>query len=207
MFPFQSSHSGDKMHKLKSSQKDRCREFITLTQTGEKTALYCLAQHDWKLDIALDNYFANPDMYYREPRSAVDRKKLESVYNRSVSHPITIRSLLECVVCCRYKDQSEPEKIGMEGVVKFLEDLQLDPTSRTVLIIAWKFKAQQQCEFSKEEFLGGMIELGCDSVDKLKAKLPNLEKEILDQNKFKEFYQFTFNYAKNPSQKVNVQSK
>ena len=62
MFPFQSSHSGDKMHKLKSSQKDRCREFITLTQTGEKTALYCLAQHDWKLDIALDNYFANPEV-------------------------------------------------------------------------------------------------------------------------------------------------
>ena len=35
MFPFQNSHSGDKMHKLKSSQKNICREFITLTQTGE----------------------------------------------------------------------------------------------------------------------------------------------------------------------------
>ena len=32
--------------------------------------------------------------------------------------------------------------------------------SRTVLIIAWKFKAQTQCEFSKEEFLTGMVELG-----------------------------------------------
>lgn len=182
MFPFQNSHSGDKMHKLKSSQKDRCREFITLTQTGEKTAVYCLTQHDWKLDIALDNYFANPELYYREPRSAVDKKKLESVYNR-------------------YKDQSEPEKIGMEGVVKFLEDLQLDPTSRLVLIIAWKFKAQTQCEFSRDEFINGMVELGCDSVDKLKSKLPSLEKEILDPSKFKEFYQFTFNYAKNPNQK------
>ena len=60
----------------------------------------------------------------------------------------------------RYKDDSEPEKIGMEGVVKFLEDLQLDPRSRTVLIIAWKFKAQQQCEFSKDEFFSGMMELG-----------------------------------------------
>ena len=30
------------------------------------------------------------------------------------------------------KDPSEPEKIGMEGVVKFLEDLSLDPTSRLV---------------------------------------------------------------------------
>ena len=78
----------------------------------------------------MDNYFANPEvlrlldksptintflcsvkLYYREPRSAVDKKKLESVYSR-------------------YKDGSEPDKIGMEGVVRFLEDLQLDPTSR-----------------------------------------------------------------------------
>jgi DCN1-like protein 1/2 len=42
----------------------------------------------------------------------------------------------------------------MEGVVQFLADLHLDPSSRTVLIIAWKFKAAQQCEFSREEFIG-----------------------------------------------------
>ena len=32
--------------------------------SGEKTAIYCLTQHDWKLDIALDNYFANPEVKY-----------------------------------------------------------------------------------------------------------------------------------------------
>ena len=42
---------------------------------------------------------------------------------------------------------------------------------------------------------------GCDSLDKLKQKIPSLEKEIVDSMKFKEFYQFTFNYAKNPAQK------
>ena len=31
---------------------------------------------------------------------------------------------------------------------------------RLVLIIAWKFKAQQQCEFSKDEFVGGMNDMG-----------------------------------------------
>ena len=35
---------------------------------------------------------------------------------------------------------------------------------------------------------GGMTELGCDSVDKLKSKLHSLDLEILDQNKFKESF-------------------
>ena len=38
----------------------------------------------------------------------------------------------------------------------------------------------------------------CDTIDKLKSKLPLLEKDINDSTKFKDFYQFTFNYAKNP---------
>ena len=41
----------------------------------------------------------------------------------------------------------------------------------------------------------------CDTIDKLRSKLPSLEKEIQDNNRFKDFYQFTFNYAKNPGQK------
>ena len=35
---------------------------MTFSVLGEKTAIYCLAQHDWKLDIALDNYFANQEV-------------------------------------------------------------------------------------------------------------------------------------------------
>lgn len=41
----------------------------------------------------------------------------------------------------------------------------------------------------------------CDSIDKLKARLPSLEVELKDQFRFKDFYHFTFNYAKNPGQK------
>lgn len=40
-----------------------------------------------------------------------------------------------------------------------------------------------------------------DTVDKLKMKLPLLESELRDSFIFKDFYQFTFNYAKNPCQK------
>lgn len=65
---------------MKSSQKDKVKKFIAFTQTGESTAIFCLSQNDWKLDLASDNFFQNPDVYYKEPKSTVDRKKIEQLY-------------------------------------------------------------------------------------------------------------------------------
>ena len=41
----------------------------------------------------------------------------------------------------------------------------------------------------------------CDSIEKLRKRAETLEKEIQDAQQFKDFYQFTFNFAKNPGQK------
>ncbi|KAL0281293.1 UNVERIFIED_CONTAM: hypothetical protein PYX00_002324 [Menopon gallinae] len=170
------------MHKLKSSQKDKVKKFISFTQTGENTAIYCLTQNDWKLELASDNYFQNPDIYYREPKVSVDKKKLEILFHK-------------------YRDPTEPDKMTADGIVRFLDDIGLNPESKLVLILAWKFRAATQCEFTKDEFIGGMTELGCDSIEKLKSRLPMLESEIRDQPRFKDLYHFTFNYAKNQGQK------
>ena len=51
----------------------------------------------------------------------------------------------------------------VDGVMKFLEELQLNPESLTVLILAWRFKAATQCEFTKDEFVNGMMEMWCVS--------------------------------------------
>ena len=68
------------------------------------------------------------------------------------------RSVICIVYCCT--DPTEPNKIGVEGCIRFLEDLKLDPSSRTVLLIAWKCKAATQCEFTKEEFAQGLVAMG-----------------------------------------------
>lgn len=170
------------MHKLKPSQREKVRHFMAFTQTSEKTAMYCLSKHDWRLDIASDSYFAEPELYLIEIKPSIDRRKIEVLFNR-------------------LKDPDDPNKIGVEGITKFCEELRLDPTSRIVLIIAWKFKAAVQCEFTKSEFVNGMIELSVDDLEKLRRILPNLENELADRAKFKSLYQYTFDFAKSPEQK------
>ncbi|XP_073899037.1 DCN1-like protein 2 isoform X5 [Castor canadensis] len=156
---------------------------MACTQASEKTAIYCLTQNEWKLDEATDRFFQNPDVFHQESmRNMVDQKKLEQLYGR-------------------YKDPQDENRIGVDGIQRFCDDLRLDPASISVLVIAWKFGAATQCEFSRKEFLDGMAELGCDSTEKLKALLPRLEQELKDTAKFKDFYQFTFTFAKNPGQK------
>ena len=42
----------------------------------------------------------------------------------------------------------------------------------------------------------------CDTIDKLRNKILQIDTETMnDTNKFKDLYQFTFNFAKNPTQK------
>ena len=59
-----------------------------------------------------------------------------------------------------HADSIEEDKMLAEGISRFCEDANLDPTSLTVLILAWKFKAATQCEFTRKEFVDGMADIG-----------------------------------------------
>lgn len=55
---------------------------MIFTQSNEKTALTCLAQNDWKLDVATDKFFQSPELYVSNLKGTFDKKKLEQLYNR-----------------------------------------------------------------------------------------------------------------------------
>lgn len=105
----------------------------------------------------------------------------------------------------RYRGNYHEDKISIEGVENLLHDLELEPDSILVLILAWRCQAARQCEFTRKEFYKGLKDLKCDpidGIDKLKVCLLRTEQEIYNNySLFKELYQFTFNYAKNPLQK------
>jgi len=50
--------------------------------------------------------------------------------------------------------------MAAEGIYRFLQDLNLPADSRLVLVMVWKMKAGTQCEFTKEEFVTGMHDMG-----------------------------------------------
>lgn len=214
-----------KMNKLKQPQKEWVRQFMSVTNTSEKTAIYCLNRFNWQLDVASDMFFQNPDLFLRYDSSANSSSRqhqhsTSSAHNlqyqqqhhyhnhhsQSTHHTATTqldRRKLDALFST-YCDPRE-QKITVEGVERLLTDLELDADSILVLILAWRCRASTQCEFTREEFYRGLMESNrytIDRVDKLKDCLVRTELAInKNQNLFKDLYQFTFNYAKNQLQK------
>ena len=136
----------------KHKQKERVvAQFMNFTQSNEKSAINFLAQHEWKLDLAVDAYYLSLDGSGGGARrdsargagtnSQLDRKKLDQIWTL-------------------YRDQTVQEKMTQDGVCKFLQDLHFKLDDKIVLVLAWKFKAQIQGEFTKEEFYNAMNDLG-----------------------------------------------
>jgi DCN1-like protein 1/2 len=117
------------------------KQFISITQCDENTAINCLSSHDWKLEIAVDGFFQNPLKYLQEKPVTVDKKKINSLFEQ-------------------YRDSVEEDKMLAHGICKFCEDVCVDPASLKVLILAWTCRAAVQCEFTRAEFVRGMTELG-----------------------------------------------
>ena len=54
-----------------------------------------------------------------------------------------------------------------------------------MLVLSWHFRASTMCEYSRDEFVHGMLRLRCDSIAKLQQRLPELRRDLQDPQKFK----------------------
>jgi len=83
------------------------------------------------------------------------------------------------------------------GIMQLSQDLgskgDLDPL---LLILAWKLGCKVVWEISKDEFITGFSLAGVSSFEQIKHKTEEWRKEIKDENQFKTFYFFIFEYLK-----------
>eukprot|EP00736_Rhodelphis_marinus_P001654 Rmarinus@m.29207 len=157
-----------------ASQQDKIVQFVAITdgRVAPDVAAVILRDVDWKVEVAIDQYFTDPSRYSQKQATDVGR----------------IQTLFE-----QYKDASS-DIMGVEGMEQFCRDLQIDPTDILMLILAWKFNARTMCEFSREEFMHGMQRLGCDSIESLRSKFPALRSSITESETFRQIYVFAFQF-------------
>ncbi len=99
-------------------------------------------------------------------------------------------------------DSDNKDVFGLGGTEKLCEDLELDPTHVSTLVLAYFLKCNRMCEFNRQGWIEGWTELSCDSIDKMKKKAATFQ-QMIDQDTqlFKKVYTYTFVFARNEGQK------
>lgn len=121
--------------------------------------------------------------------------KLSGTLNRSNSESRTYSESKINALFEKYKEENE-DCILSEGIEEFCIDLQLKPDEFKILVLAWKFEAEQMCRFTRKEFVTGCKTLKADSCKALQSRLPDVVAQLaVDQEKFKELYKFTYKFG------------
>mmetsp|Transcript_35956 Transcript_35956/g.57833 ORF Transcript_35956/g.57833 Transcript_35956/m.57833 type:complete len:256 (+) Transcript_35956:146-913(+) len=168
------------MNKLNRAQKDKVRRFAAVADASEDVALKILKDARWDLEVGLEAFFTMPTA---AAASSTDPAVLEALY-------------------AKYRAEDDDEDmIGAAGIEQLCEDIGIDPIDPVILVVSLKMDAASMGKYTKEEFMGGMRKMGVDSAAKLRAKLPALRAELRDERKFKEVYEYSFNFSKELNQK------
>ncbi|XP_055925161.1 DCN1-like protein 5 isoform X1 [Argiope bruennichi] len=100
-----------------------------------------------------------------------------------------------------YAGPNDPDMIGPEGMEKFCEDIGVEPENIVMLVLAWKMEAKQMGFFSKSEWLRGLSDLECDSIQKIRNKLDYLRSLLNEPVVFKNIYRYAYDFARDKDQR------
>ncbi|KAJ6244964.1 rp42 related [Anaeramoeba flamelloides] len=165
---------------------------MSFTNSSRNNAISTLKSVSWNSESALNKFFNDQE----QNKSYTTTKKTKSTTNSmsytsgscKVSRP-KLKKLFE-----KYSDNKE--EINPEGVENFLTDCEIDLMEIEALIFSWHLNASKMGSYSKEEFCDGLYRLKCDSVQAVKKRKSTFPKDIKAENKFKDFYNFVFTFAK-----------
>lgn len=128
------------------------------------------------------------------------KKKKDTVYAKK-----NVEKLFD-----RFKDAPEamegsPEPdpaIGPEGIERLCKEIEIDPDDVVLLVLAYQLNASEMGYFYRDEWVNGLEKLKLDTIDKLKAHVEVMRKELDDLEKLKAMYRWLFGFAKSaPEQK------
>ncbi|EYU21716.1 hypothetical protein ABFS82_09G086400 [Erythranthe guttata] len=87
-----------------------------------------------------------------------------------------------------------PWVIQPQGIDTLCSDLGIHHTDVRILMLAWKMQAEKQGYFTLDEWRRALTALRADTIIKLKAALPELEREVRRSSNRANFYSYAFKY-------------
>jgi DCN1-like protein 1/2 len=175
----------DEQNKLNKNQKAIVRRFMEVADTSDESAsIHALKEASWNMESAFEVYFYSARSKSSK-RSSTNSAGIDAMFDVYKAH-----------------DDQQEQRIEAEGIIQLCKDLGVDPFDPVTLVLSLKMDAETMGKYTKEEFTRGMMDLECDSVAKLKAKMDALRSELTRPNAFKDVYEFTFGFAKEPNAKA-----
>ncbi|XP_022250562.1 DCN1-like protein 4 isoform X1 [Limulus polyphemus] len=103
----------------------------------------------------------------------------------------------KCIALFReYTSIDDPDIIGPDGMEKFCEDIGVEPEDVVMLVLAWKMEAKQMGFFRLSEWLKGLSDLQCDTIQIIQSKLDYLRSLLDDPISFKSIYRYAYDFAR-----------
>ncbi|KAJ4362524.1 Scaffold-type E3 ligase [Neocucurbitaria cava] len=98
---------------------------------------------------------------------------------------------------------ADADIVGAEGTMKYLQDADVDVEGLESLAALEVVQAPTMGEMSREGFVNGWQDSSCDTIDKQKAFIKNLKRELPgNKDLFTRIYKYTFTIAKTSGQKA-----
>jgi DCN1-like protein 1/2 len=179
-------------------KNEKIRQLREVMGVTEQQARQTLQSNDWNVERAIGAFCedssstggsSHHSSYHSQTSSSsskFDRKKIEQLWTN-------------------YSDSRDTTKMNLDQLLRFIKDLQFDPSDREILILCWKMNALKQGELQRNEFLNGCQDLQSDTLEKLRERIKQLNKEIeTDNEKFKQIYMYTFNFARSSTSMKNL---
>lgn len=101
----------------------------------------------------------------------------------------------------KYIDEECVEKklaedtMSSAGFVQFNTDIGLDLEDIRVLVLFWRLGALKlPSTITRQEFIAGMKSIGKNNLDQLIAYLPSLDVGFLENDEFREFFKFVYDF-------------
>ncbi|KAF1957940.1 DUF298-domain-containing protein [Byssothecium circinans] len=169
-----------------AQQKAAVSQFMSFANTDRNTAIRYLKSANWDPTTAVNTFFGSGGVGAGQGNSSAVKANLTKLFDT-------------------YREDvaNAPDSVGPDGSMRYFQTLGIDLEGLDVLVVSEIIQAPTMAEMSRQGFVDGWAEAGCDTIDKQKAYLKSL-KQRLPSNKeaFAKVYKYTFTLGKAANQKA-----